>query len=377
MKIAIVTETFLPSTDGIVTRLKKAIEYFLREGHEVLIIAPDLGVTEYKGAKVIGVKPITFPFYRYRKWGFPSRKVYHELKKFEPDVIHAVNPLLMATSAVKAAQKLDLPLVSSYHTHLPKYLDFYKIYKPAKPLLWWYIRRQHKNADINLVTSETIKEELNTEGIERLSVIPRGVDVEKRHPKFKDAAMRERLTNGEPDNKLLVFIGRLAIEKEIHKLLPMLEKRSDISLAIIGDGPARNDLEKVFEGTKTVFTGFLHGEELSQAYASSDAFIFPSISETLGLVILEGMASGLPVIAAKSGPTMEQVTHEVNGMLYENEDLDSLLDAVEVIDDEERFNNIKVEARKEALKFSWDNASKRLLDYYKDARDHHSIGRSN
>ncbi|WP_462419817.1 glycosyltransferase family 4 protein [Salinicoccus sp. Marseille-QA3877] len=377
MKIAIVTETFLPSTDGIVTRLKKAIEYFLREGHEVLVIAPDLGVTEYKGAKVIGVKPITFPFYRYRKWGFPSRKVYHELKKFEPDVIHAVNPLLMATSAVKAAQKLDLPLVSSYHTHLPKYLDFYKIYKPAKPLLWWYIRRQHKNADINLVTSETIKEELNTEGIERLSVIPRGVDVEKRHPKFKDAAMRERLTNGEPDNKLLVFIGRLAIEKEIHKLLPMLEKRSDISLAIIGDGPARNDLEKVFEGTKTVFTGFLHGEELSQAYASSDAFIFPSISETLGLVILEGMASGLPVIAAKSGPTMEQVTHEVNGMLYENEDLNSLLDAVEVIDDEERFNNIKVEARKEALKFSWDNASKRLLDYYKDARDHHSIGRSN
>lgn len=376
MKIAIVTETFLPSTDGIVTRLKKAIEYFLREGHEVLVIAPDLGVTEYKGAKVIGVKPITFPFYRYRKWGFPSRKVYHELKKFEPDVVHAVNPLLLATSAVIAAQKLDIPLVSSYHTHLPKYLDFYKIYKPAKPLLWWYIRRQHKNADMNLVTSETIKGELDAEGVERLSVIPRGVDVEKRHPKFRDAAMRERLTNGEPDNKLLVFIGRLAIEKEIHRLLPMLEKRSDISLAIIGDGPARNELEKVFEGTKTVFTGFLHGEELSRAYASSDAFIFPSISETLGLVILEGMASGLPIIAAKSGPTMEQVSHEVNGMLYENEDLDSLLDAVEVIDEEEKFNNIKEEARKEALKFSWDNASKRLLDYYKDARDHHSVGRS-
>src|SRR5690625_5117634 len=376
MKIAIVTETFLPSTDGIVTRLKKAIEYFLREGHEVLVIAPDLGVTEYKGAKVIGVKPITFPFYRYRKWGFPSRKVYHELKKFEPDVVHAVSPVLLATSAVTAAQKLDVPLVSSYHTHLPKYLDFYKIYKPAKPLLWWYIRKQHKNADINLVTSETIKEELNVEGIERLSVIPRGVDVENRHPKFKGAAMSERLTNGEPGNKLLVFIGRLAVEKEIHKLLPMLEKRSDISLAIIGDGPARNDLEKVFEGARTVFTGFLHGEELSKAYASSDAFIFPSISETLGLVILEGMASGLPIIAAKSGPTMEQVSHEVNGMLYENEDLDSLLNAVEVIDEKDKFNNIKEEARKEALKFSWDHASKRLLDYYKDARDQHSVGRS-
>lgn len=376
MKIAIVTETFLPSTDGIVTRLKKAIDYFLDEGHEVLVIAPDLGVTDYKGAKVIGVKPVTFPFYRYRKWGFPSRKVHRELKKFGPDVVHAVNPLLLATSAVIAAQKMDVPLVSSYHTHLPKYLDFYSVYKPAKPLLWWYIRRQHKNADVNLVTSQSMYDELDREGVKRLSIIPRGVDVEKRHPKFRDAEMREYLSGGRPDNKLLVFIGRLAIEKEIHKLLPMLEARSDISLAIVGDGPARKELERTFAGTGTVFTGFLHGEELSKAYASSDAFIFPSISETLGLVILEGMASGLPVIAAKSGPTMEQVTHGENGMLFENENLESLLEAVEVIDDEEKFNRIRKEAREEALKYSWDNASKRLLDYYKDAKDRHSVGRS-
>lgn len=376
MKIAIVTETFLPSTDGIVTRLKKAIDHFLHAGHEVLVIAPDLGVSDYKGAKVIGVKPVTFPFYRYRKWGFPSRKVYLELKKFSPDVVHAVNPLLLATSAVTAAQKLEVPLVSSYHTHLPKYLDFYSVYKPLKPLLWWYIRRQHENADVNLVTSRSMYETLDREGVERLAIIPRGVDIEKRHPKYRDAEMREYLTGGRPGDKLLVFIGRLAIEKEIHKLLPMLEQRSDISLAIIGDGPARKELEKTFEGTGTVFTGFLHGEELSKAYASSDAFIFPSISETLGLVILEGMASGLPIIAAKSGPTMEQVTHGKNGMLFESGDLDSLLEAVEMIDDKEKFDRIRTEAREEALKYSWDNASKRLLDYYKDARDRHSVGRS-
>ncbi|MFC4986163.1 glycosyltransferase [Salinicoccus siamensis] len=110
--------------------------------------------------------------------------MYHELKKFQPDVVHAVNPILLATSAVKAAQKLDIPLVSSYHTHLPKYLDFYKAYKPAKPLLWWYIKRNHKNADLNLVTSQAIREELDAQGIERLDVIPRGVDVDHRHPRF-------------------------------------------------------------------------------------------------------------------------------------------------------------------------------------------------
>ena len=374
MKIAIVTETFLPSTDGIVTRLTKAIDYFIREGHEVLVIAPDLGVYDYKGAKVIGIKPITFPFYRYRKWGVPSRKVYHELKKFQPDVVHAVNPILLATSAVKAAQKLDIPLVSSYHTHLPKYLDFYKIYKPAKPLLWWYIKRNHKNADLNLVTSQAIREELDAQGIERLDVIPRGVDVDHRHPRFRDDKMREWLTGGKPSNKLLVFIGRIAIEKELHKLVPLLEKRPDISLAMVGDGPARAEIEKRFKGTNTVFTGFIHGEELSKAFASGDAFIFPSVSETLGLVILESMASGLPVIAAKSGPTNEQVEHGVNGMLFENENIESMLEAVSVLEDPEHLDLLRRNARKEALDFAWDKTSQRLIDFYMEARNRHSVG---
>ncbi|WP_411843358.1 glycosyltransferase family 4 protein [Salinicoccus sp. HZC-1] len=374
MKIAIVTETFLPSTDGIVTRLTKAIDYFMREGHEVLVIAPDLGVHDYKGAKVVGIKPVTFPFYRYRKWGFPSRKVYHILKGFKPDVVHAVNPVLLATSAVQAAQKLNIPLVSSYHTHLPKYLDYYTIYKPAKPLLWWYIKRNHKNADLNLVTSKAIRDELDAQGIKRLDIIPRGVDVINRHPDFKDDEMRNRLTDGRPDNKLLVFIGRIAVEKEIHKLIPLLEARDDISLAIIGDGPARSDIEKRFEGTNTIFTGFIHGEELSKAFASGDAFIFPSVSETLGLVILESMASGLPVIAAESGPTNEQVVDGVNGMLYENENLESMLRAVDVLDDREKLYKMKRNAREEAMGYNWDKTSQRLIDFYMDARDRHSVG---
>lgn len=374
MKIAIVTETFLPSTDGIVTRLTKAIDYFMREGHEVLVIAPDLGVHDYKGARVVGIKPVTFPFYRYRKWGFPSRRVYHILKDFEPDVVHAVNPVLLATSAVKAAQKLNIPLVSSYHTHLPKYLDYYTIYKPAKPLLWWYIRRNHKNADINLVTSQAIKGELEAEGIKRLDVIPRGVDVINRHPDFKDDEMRNRLTDGKPDNKLLVFIGRLAVEKEIHKIIPLLEAREDISLAIIGDGPARSGIEKKFEGTNTIFTGFMHGAELSKAFASGDAFIFPSVSETLGLVILESMASGLPLIAAKSGPTNEQITDGVNGMLYENGNLESMFKAVDALDDKEKLGNMKRNARNEAMGYAWDNTSQRLIDFYMDARNRYSTG---
>src|SRR5699024_6462537 len=160
------------------------------------------------------------------------------LKDFEPDVVHEVNPVLLATSAVRAAQKLNIPLVSSYHTHLPKYLDYYTVYKPAKPLLWWYIRRNHKNADINLVTSRAIRDELDAEGLKRLDIIRRVVYINNCHSYSRDSEMRDRRSGGKPEHKLLVFIGRLAVEKEIHMRRQLLDARTDISLAIDGDGPA-------------------------------------------------------------------------------------------------------------------------------------------
>ncbi|MFC4023003.1 glycosyltransferase family 4 protein [Oceanobacillus longus] len=372
MKIAIVTETFLPSTDGVVTRLTQAIKYFRSKGHEVLVIAPDLGVNEYEGAEVVGIKPITLPFYRYRPFTLPSKKVKAILENFQPDIVHAANPILLAASAVQYAKKLDYPLIATYHTHVPKYLDYYWMYKPAKPLLWHHIKKLHNTADLNLCTSKAIKEELIEKEFHNLHVLQRGVDIYHRHPKYFDNHMRNRLTNGDDSKKLLIFIGRLAIEKEIHKIKPLLDAREDIALAIIGDGPLRNELENTFKGTNTIFTGFLHGEELSQAYASADAFIFPSVTETLGLVILEAMASGLPVVAAKSGPTMEQVKDEETGLLFENENVSSMIDAVNKLDNNDLLLEMKQNVRLEAEKYAWEKASQQLLDYYYQTIDIHN-----
>ncbi|RDW22092.1 glycosyltransferase family 4 protein [Oceanobacillus chungangensis] len=364
MKIAIVTETFLPSTDGVVTRLTQAVKYFRSLNHEVLVIAPDLGITEYEGAKVEGIKTITFPFYQYRKFSLPSKRIKELLDTFQPNIVHAANPALIAASAVRYAKKLDFPLLASYHTHIPKYLDYYKVYKPAKPILWSYIRRLHNTAELNLCTSETIRSELLEQDIHHLHVLQRGVDTKNRHPRYYDIEMRNRLTNGDKSKKLLIFVGRLAIEKEIHKIKPLLDARDDISLAIIGDGPAKNDLMNVFKDTNTIFTGFLHGEELSKAFASADAFIFPSVTETLGLVILEAMASGLPVVAAKSGPTIEQINDGETGLLFENENIGSLISAMNKLDDENVLQQMRKNARKETEKFSWEKASQQLLDFY-------------
>ncbi|UFU01227.1 glycosyltransferase family 1 protein [Radiobacillus kanasensis] len=366
MKIAIVTETFLPSTDGVVTRLTEAIKYLRNMEHDVLVIAPDLGVYEYEGAVVKGVKTTTMPFYRYKKFSLPQKRVKEIIEEYDPDIVHVVNPALVGASGVLYAAKLGYPLVASYHTHVPKYLDYYKIYKPLKPVFWSYFKFLHNKADLNLCTSEAVRKELKERDFYNMKLWVRGVDIKKYHPSYINESMRNRLSDGNPNEKLLLYVGRLAIEKEIHKLKPLLESREDIRLAIVGDGPAREELEKTFHGTNTVFTGFLHGEELSQAFASADAFVFPSITETLGLVILEAMASGLPVIAAKSGPTMEQIEDGKTGLLFENENLESMFQSVNKLDNEIKLQELKQNARKEAEKFSWTKPSEQLLDFYKE-----------
>lgn len=372
MKIAIVTETFLPSVDGVVTRLRHAVERFTDLGHEVMVVAPDLGVTEHHGARVVGIRPVTLPFYKHRRFTLPSPNVDGIIRGFHPDVVHAAQPLLLASSGAYAAKRQRIPLVASYHTHLPRYLDLYRAWSWGKRPVWWQIKRNHALADVNLATSETMKQELTEQGIHNLHVVRRGVDTDTFHPRFASRQMRERLTQGHPEKKLLVFVGRLAAEKEIHRLRPLMNRRDDVALAIVGDGPFRGELEQMFAGTSTVFPGFMEGEELASAFASADAFVFPSVTETLGLVILEGMASGLPVVAARSGPTLEQVTDGENGLLFDSGDEASLDHAIHRLADADLRTRIRTAARAEAEKYSWENASDDLLRYYEMAIGMHA-----
>lgn len=366
MRIALATETFLPSIDGVVARLMQAVKYFRAEGHEVMIIAPKLGVDEYKGAQIKGVRPWRLPFYHFRAWAPPTVYTRVLLRDFQPDIVHAANPILLASSAVHYARSLGIPLLASYHTHIPNYLEHYNM-KWAQPAVWRYIKRQHHFAQVNLVTSRAMYGELSKHSFPNLAVLRPGVDVKNRHPRFRSDETRAWLTQGHPERKLLVFIGRLAAEKEIEKIRPLLDARDDIALAIIGDGPRKDSLVKTFEGTNTLFTGFVHGEDLSKAYASADAFIFPSVSETLGLVIREGMASGLPVIAAASAPSKEQIRHRDNGLLYEPDSIGSMIEAVDMLDDTEFIQGLCRRAWEDAQQYSWENASAELLDYYEQA----------
>lgn len=364
-KIALFTETFLPKVDGIVTRLKHTVEQLVRLGDEVLVFAPDGGLTEYCGAKIYGLSGFPLPLYPELKLALPRPSIGYALEQFQPDLIHVVNPAVLGLAGLFYAKYMKVPLVASYHTHLPQYLQHYGL-GFLEGTMWELIKTAHNQAEVNLCTSTAMVAQLRSHGIERVDLWQKGVDTELFHPRFKSAEMRSHLTQGHPDATLLLYVGRLSAEKEINQILPVLKAIPNSRLALVGDGPYRQELEQIFAGTNTHFVGYLQGEALAAAFASSDAFLFPSRTETLGLVLLEAMAAGCPVVAARSGGIPDIVTDGVNGCLFEPTDINGLQIATQNLlqNSEKSKGMLSQNARQEAERWGWSAATKNLQQHY-------------
>lgn len=366
MRIAVFTETFLPKVDGIVTRLRHTVEHLQRSGDQVLVFAPEGGITEYKGARVYGVTGFPLPLYPELKLALPRPAIGYALEEFQPDLIHVVNPAVLGVAGIFYAKVLQIPLVASYHTHLPQYLQHYGL-GMLEGLLWELLKTGHNQAELNLCTSNVMVQELIAHGIERVDLWQRGVDTELFQPNLASSGMRSHLSQNHPESPLLLYVGRLSAEKEIERIKPVLQAIPDARLALVGDGPHRLALEKHFEDTPTHFVGYLSGEELGSAFASSDAFIFPSRTETLGLVLLEAMAAGCPVVASRSGGITDIVTDGVNGYLFDPSSADGGAIAATklLLEQQEEREIIRQNARKEAERWGWAACTRQLQGYYK------------
>ena len=365
MRIALFTETFLPKVDGIVTRLKHTIEQLQRHGDEVLIFCPEGGLRSYCGAKIYGLSAFPLPLYPELKLALPRPEIGQQLLKFQPDLIHVVNPAVLGLAGIFYAKSTQVPLVASYHTHLPKYLQHYGL-GMFEGLLWELLKGAHNQAQLNLCTSSVMVQELRQHGIERVDLWQRGVDTETFHPTKATPEMRRYLSQDEPTSRLLLYVGRLGAEKEIEQIKPVLAALPGAKLAIVGDGPHRANLESYFAGTPTHFVGYLGGEKLAAAYAVADAFVFPSRTETLGLVLLEAMAAGCPAIAARSGGIPDIVTDGQNGYLFEPNDPQGAIAATQqLFANPESHLQLRSNARAEAERWSWAAATKQLQAYYR------------
>ncbi len=365
MRIMIVTEDFLPATDGLVLRLTEAIRYFLKEGHQVVVITPDRGIDQFEDATIYGIPDKHLPFGKKILWAPSLKRINEIMLDFSPQVVHIVNPMLLGNVASQYAAKLGIPMVVSYHTnYMLKAKDYYLNYRISEKMLWKMRQKVSAAASMNLCTSHVMRHVLAQYGITNAHVLKRGVDLEKRHPHFVSEDMRMILAKGQKNKKLLVYVGGLQKRKNLEALLPMMKRRDDVCLAVVGDGPYRKELERAFAGTNCVFTGFLRGRNLAEAYASGDAFIFPTLDEQVGLTLLEAMASGVPIIAARSPLITEQFKDGRDAIFYTAGDEDSLDAAITRLDDAEMMRRMRVIARKEAEASSWERASQQLMDYY-------------
>jgi glycosyltransferase involved in cell wall biosynthesis len=364
MRIAIVTESFLPKVDGVVTILTKTVECLQRAGDEVLILAPAGGPQELHGAKVVGLPSFRFLLYPELLLALPRRRMRAILEDFKPDILHIIEPVLLGAGAIYFGAEIGLPTVVSSHTNLPAYVHFYNL-GPFENVIWALMRLRHKRANLNLTTSSVTINDLRSHGVEDPRLWERAVDSDLFAPSARSAEMRNRLSGGEPDKPLLLYVGRLSAEKNISALLDVVRSRPDARLAIVGDGPVRQDLELQFKDTATMFTGYLRGQELASAFASSDLFVFPSQTDTLGLVLLEAMAAGCPVVACRAGGVPDAVEDGVTGFLFEPDDRESLVKAVaRALDCTTCLDRIKANARQEVEQYSWEGATDQLRAMY-------------
>lgn len=360
---------------GYANRFNEMLRFLAKAGDEVEVVTAtefstrasksndssnDL-ISEKFGHKVHHTRGFAFPLYNevILSADVPDMVIGKVLQRMQPDLIHVTSPSFLIGASIVYARLMGIPLVVSYHTHMPMYATRYLGWVPGIEALAWYIVRfWHAWADLTLVTSSQMQDELQTNGITKVDVWQKGINTDKFNPQFKDDIMRYRMSDGNPDDYLLVYIGRLGKEKRLKELKRILEQIPNARLCIVGDGPQKSELECHFSSTgRTHFTGKLHGDELSKAFASGDAFVMPSDSETLGFVVLESMASGVPVVGARAGGVPDLINDGVNSFLVETGDTDAYVDRLIKLKDVNFRNKMASEARRETERWSWEAAT--------------------
>ncbi len=257
-------------------------------------------------------------------------------------------------------------MIATYQTDLPAYAPYYGLGLIARPVRLW-MRHEHRQSTLTLTPSPTTARRLHDEGYRRLRSWPRGVASGHFHPARRNAAMRARLLNGQPDSSLLcLYVGRLSPEKRIDLLLE-LARTPGIALAIVGDGPKRADLERHFAGTGAHFAGYLYGDDLAAAYASADVFTFPGVTETFGQVVQEAQASGLPVLTVNAGGVRDLVETGDTGFVLPPESAAFAQAAVTLRDDPALRVRMSAAARTRAEQHPWERVLAQLEAHYREA----------
>jgi len=367
MKVALVAESFLPHQSGVTHTLLRVIDHLAARGDEAMVIAPEAsgseGPSRYGIAGITRLPAMAWPGYSGVRVALSGvGKMSRTLEEYEPDVVHLASPFTLGWTAVRAANELNLPCVAVYQTEIPSYADKYR-FGWSEKILWNRVLNIHERADLTLVPSTFAFAQLESLGVPRLRMWPRGVDIDRFNPVRRDAALRRAWA---PNGEVVIgYVGRLAPEKKV-EALEMVAHIPGVSLVIVGDGPERARLESIVPAAH--FTGQLGGTALADAYASFDIFVAPGELETFGQTIQEALASGVPVIAPRRGGPIDLITPEVTGFLYEPGDLEAMKAAIaKVTQDPALRSRMSHAAREWVAGRTWEAVCESLVGYYGEA----------
>jgi glycosyltransferase involved in cell wall biosynthesis len=374
MRIAFFSETHVSEHDGVAVILDRLLRDLYRTGHEVLLVG-----THANGTNGAGVPPgiqaalvpsIPLPWYPDLRLAAPiSQQVLRAVKGFKPDVIHLVTAYSVGLIGLQAARTLGVPAVATFHAALPDLLPYYG-FGWGSDVCWSYLRWFHRKVAFTYCPSQATADRLCEQGFENVRVWSYGVETERFHPGHRSPAIRER--HGPPDAVHLLYVGRFAPEKDLPVMFDAYRavasaRPGAVHLVLVGDG-VHTGRTLARAPKDTTATGYLEGELLLQAYASADVFVHPSRTETQGNVVLEAMASGLPVVGMREGGVLENVRHEMNGLLCEPGNARSFASAIlRLVDDSNLRNRLAANARVWAEGRPWDASLDVLIAGYQEA----------
>lgn len=366
VRLALFSDTYPPQMNGVSRTLERLVAAARDRGAAVRIFTTTDPALQHHDADETRWNSVPFWAYPQVRLAAPRVAAAREaLRDWQPTLVHVATEFGVGLAGRSAARSLDVPLVTSYHTSFSAYAEFYRLGALA-PLGWKYFRWFHAAAARTFAPTEAIRAEVQAHGFRHVGVWGRGVDRARFDPSFRSLDWRRSL--GITDDAMVVlYVGRIAREKGLEHALRAMTQLAEttpaIRFVIVGDGPYEAEL-RAAAPSSVIFTGRLEGSALSTAYASSDLFLFPSVTDTFGNVLLEAMASGLVVVSADAGNTRELVGHD-RGLILRVEEPTAIADTLRALAaDRARHAAIRASAVAWAHERTWPQVWNSLFAEY-------------
>lgn len=367
MKIAYFNAMLDKGHDGVTRVVFTMINGALARGHQAMAVSATIPHKEDRMVDFHRVLSVPLPWQRIYRIAVPGYGTFaKKLKEFQPDIIHINSPCTLGFAAMHYARKFDVPVVATYHTHFPSYARYYHML-PLEEAMWTILRKFYNHLDRTFVPSRDIMTELAAHKFVNLEHLSNGVDLSLFSPSFRSEQWRADVGAG--NKPVVLFVSRLVWEKDLADLAAMYtklrESRDDFTMVVVGDGHAREDLKKLMP--EAVFLGYQSGDALATAYASSDIFVFPSTTETFGLVTVEAMASGIVPVAAAVGGAASIIEDGKSGLLVPGHEPLMMATQVErLLNDPSFREKLAAGALAHAQDFGWETILDRLFSRYED-----------